>query len=381
MTIRKIALGLLISGVCLYFVLRGVDWGQVWRHLSEVDPALFLVSMLLMLLAYFLMTWRWQRLLDPLDMPGLPGAAPGGSRSIRGHESLFGLYGKMMTGYFFNAFFPARGGDLVRAYLLGRKTGLRKTTILATIVIEKAFDGMALLVMLLVSLVLLPSATDASAVGFAPDLLAWVAGLGLVGAFAGMLFFYRYSARIAGWVGRLPAPISLLERIRRLAVRLIETFAGGMHVFKNPRPLMSAAMISMLVWVVVALMFAAALQSFQTPFPPEMVGPVGLLFMTAIVNLGLLVPALPGNLGTYEALCVGAMAFFKVDKELAVAFALIFHVGQLVTTLIVGLVAFWAQNLSLSEMRPVEKAAEEEAERSLEQIEREAEASSEVAHV
>ncbi len=106
-----------------------------------------------------------------------------------------------------------------------------------------------------------------------------------------------------------------------------------------------------------------------------------MLFMTAIVNLGLLVPALPGNLGTYEALCVGAMAFFKVDKELAVAFALIFHVGQLVTTLIVGLVAFWAQNLSLSEMRPVEKAAEEEAERSLEQIEREAETSSEGAHV
>lgn len=381
MTIRKIALGLIISGVCLYFVLRGVDWGQVWRHLSEVDPALFLLSMLLMLAAYFLMTWRWQRLLDPLDIPGVPGTLGEGSRSIRQHLSLPSLYGKMMTGYFFNAFFPARGGDLVRAYLLGRKTGLRKTTILATIVIEKSFDGMALLVMLLVSLVLLPSAIDATSVGFAPDLLAWVAGLGLVAAFAGMLFFYRFSDRIAGWVGRLPAPLPLLERIRKLAVRLIETFAGGMHVFKNPRPLMSAALISMLVWVVVAFMFAAALQSFQTPFPPEMVSPVGLLFMTAIVNLGLLVPALPGNLGTYEALCVGAMAFFRVDKELAVAFALIFHVGQLVTTLIVGLVAFWAQNLSLSEMRPVEKAAEEEAERSLEQIEREAETSAEGAQV
>src|SRR5688500_16335944 len=117
MTLRKIALGLVISGVCLYFVLRGVEWGQVLQHLSEVDPALFLLSMLLMLAAYFLMTWRWQRLLDPLDIPGTPGspgAALGGSGSIRGHESLSGLYGKMMTGYFFNAFFPARGGDLDR---------------------------------------------------------------------------------------------------------------------------------------------------------------------------------------------------------------------------------------------------------------------------
>ena len=58
MNLRKIALGLLVSVACLYFVLRGVQWGEVWLHLREVDPGLFLVSMLLMLLAYFLMTWR-----------------------------------------------------------------------------------------------------------------------------------------------------------------------------------------------------------------------------------------------------------------------------------------------------------------------------------
>ena len=78
----------------------------------------------------------------------------------------------MMTGYFFNAFFPARAGDLVRAYLLGRTTGMRKTTVLATIVIEKAFDGIALLVMLLVSLLLLPTVTTADSAAISPDLLA-----------------------------------------------------------------------------------------------------------------------------------------------------------------------------------------------------------------
>src|SRR5947207_15776365 len=109
-------------------------------------------------------------------------------------------------------------------------------------------------------------------------------------------------------------------------------------------------------------MFPSALDSFNAQFPAELTGIVGLLFMTAIVNLGLLVPALPGNVGTYEALCIAAMAFFKVDKELAVAFALIFHVGQLITTLVVGLVAFWSQHMSLSEIRPVEEKAEQEAE-------------------
>jgi glycosyltransferase 2 family protein len=378
---RNILLGLLVSGVSLYFVLRGVEWGEVWGHLSEVSLPLFGLSMLLMLAAYFLMTWRWQHLLDPLDVPGPAGTANPGLpmekgqpayRGVREHAGLISLYGKMMTGYFFNAFFPARAGDLVRAYLLGRRTGLRKTTILATIVIEKAFDAMALLVMLLVSLILLPATLDQARLGFSPDLLAWGAGVGLAVALVGLIIFYRYSYAIARITERVLEKLPLPDRLRRFPVRIIETFASGMHVFKNPRPLVSAALISALVWLVVALMFLAGLESFTAQFPSEMTSPVGLLFMTALVNLGLLIPALPGNVGTYEALVVAGMYFFRVDKELAVAFALIFHVGQLVVTLLVGVIAFWMQNLSLRDIGPVEEQAEEEAEKSLQQIEREA---------
>ncbi len=366
MSLRKIALGIIVSGVCLYFVFRGVRWDEVWGHLGQVNPPLFLLSMLLMLAAYFLMAWRWQHLLDPLEIPASMGSendTPG--KGIRHHVSLFSLYGKVMTGYFFNSFFPARAGDLVRAYLLGRRTGLRKTTVLATIVIEKAFDGTALLLMLLVSLVLLPPLAASASVRLSPDLLAWAAGGGLVAAVVGLVLFYRHSDRLARFIERVMSLLPFPDKLRQMAVRLVETFAGGMHVFKSPRPLISAALISVAVWVVVALMFLVGVASFRSAFPAELTGMAGLLFLTAVVDLGLLVPALPGNLGTYEALVIACMAVFGVDKELAVAFALIFHVGQLVTTLIVGLIAFWTQNFSLSELRPVEEAAEQDAETAL----------------
>jgi hypothetical protein len=209
----------------------------------------------------------------------------------------------------------------------------------------------------------------------APDQLAWAAGAGLVIAIGGLVLFYRYSDRLARLVERIFDRLPLPRRLEKLIVRLIETFAGGMHVFKNPRPLIYAASISLLVWVVVALMFLTALMSFQSPFPVQLTGLAGIMFMTALVNLGLLVPALPGNVGTYELLCVAAMAVFNVDKQLAVAFALIFHVGQLVVTLIVGAIAFWTQNLSFSEIRPVERRAGLEAEQTLEEIGQEAERS------
>ncbi|MDQ6695400.1 MAG: flippase-like domain-containing protein [Chloroflexota bacterium] len=368
MSIRKIGLGLLVSLVCLYFVLRGVQWRDVWDNLSHVDPPLFLLSMLLMLLAYFLMTWRWRHLLDPLELPAPPvtqASAGVPTRGVRGYVGLMNLYGKVLTGYFFNAFFPARAGDVVRAYLLGRKTGLTKTTILATIVIEKAFDGLTLLLMLLLSLLFLPATGVTNGVGLSPAVLAWAAGISLILAVVGLAFFYRHSDMIARAVDKLSSMLPLPVRLRHMPARLVETFAGGMHVFKSPLPLISAALISLLVWATVALMFFTALMSFKAPFPVDLTGLVGLFFLTSVVNLGLLIPALPGNVGTYEALCIAAMAFFKVDKELAVAFALIFHVGQLITTLLVGVLAFWAQNLSLKEMRPVEEAAEQEAEKSL----------------
>jgi glycosyltransferase 2 family protein len=256
----------------------------------------------------------------------------------------------------------------VRAYLLGRKTGLRKTTILATIVIEKAFDGIALLLIFLFSLIILPAATTRAS-GVSPDTLAGLAGVALLVAIGGLLLFYKFSDKIARFVARMFDVLPLPRRFERLLVRLIETFAGGMHIFKTPRPLIVAGVISLVVWLVVGLMFLTALLSFQAAFPTELTGWAGLLFMTGLVNLGLLVPALPGNVGTYEALCIAAMAVFGVDKELAVAFALIFHVGQLVVTLAVGVVAFWAQNLSFSEIGPVEQKAEQEAEETLEEIE------------
>lgn len=372
MNLRRIALGLLVSVVCLYFVFRDVKWGEVWSHLSDVNIPLFLLSMLLMLAAYFLMTWRWQFLLAPLDIPAShpdPSQATRAPKSeSRTNLSIFSLYAKMLTGYFFNSFLPARAGDIVRAYLLGRSTGLRKTTILATIVIEKAFDGIALLLLFLFSLLFLPGLTS-NISGLAPDALAWFAGLALVGAIAGLLIFYRFSHVIVRIVERVFSFLPLPRKLERLIVRLIETFASGMHIFKNPRPLIMASVLSLIVWLIVALMFVTALISFKATFPAALLSVTGILFTTGLVNLGLLVPALPGNVGTYEALCIAAMAVFAVDKELAVAFALVFHIGQLITTIVVGAIAFWSQNLSLSEIGPVDKKAAQEAEQSLEQLE------------
>ena len=333
---KKVALGIAVSLICLGLVLWNVDWRDVWANLGKVNLPLLGLAMLAMLVAYALMSWRWQQLLEPL----VP----------REHLGVPGLFAAMMTGYLFNTFFPARAGDLMRAHLLSRRTGLTKTTILATVVLEKIFDGLALLVLLVVGLLGLPLSGASAQIGGA-SLAVLVAALGA------LVLFKWQAARAVTFTEWLMGYLPIPARLKQVAARLGGRFAEGLGVFERPGPLIKAAAISLLVWLVVAGMFWAALAAFNMPPAVETLS--ALLFLTALVNLGLLVPAMPGNVGTYEGLVIWSLLLIVpgLDKDLRVAFALLFHVGQLVTTLAVGIPAFWSQNVSLREAQAEEREA------------------------
>lgn len=326
---KKILAGVLVSAVCLYLVLRDVHWAEVAAHLGRAQIGLLLLAMLGMVVAYACMAWRWHYLLAPL----LGGRPPG----------LPTLFATTMTGYFFNTFFPARAGDLMRAHLMHQRTGLSRTTILATVVIEKLFDGLALLVLLVLGL-------PALRIGAArAEQLGAVAVAVLIAVLGGLLLFKWQADRAVALTARLVDFLPVPARLGSLAVRMVHTFSAGLRVFERPGPLLWSGAISLLVWIVAAGMFWAALAAFGIALPSLS----ALLLMTALVNLGLLIPAMPGNVGNYEALILTALVLVlpAIDKQLAVAFALVFHIGQLVATLLVGGVAFWGQHISLREMR------------------------------
>src|SRR5690242_20295794 len=158
--------------------------------------------------AYACMAWRWRHLLAPLTPDLVPGFPT--------------LFGTMMTGYLFNTFFPARAGDLMRAHLLSRRTGLSKTTILATVVIEKLFDGLALLVLLVLGLLGLPLSGASEQIGGAAVVV-------LAGALGGLILFKWQADRavaLTEWVtGYLPIP----ARLKQVGVRLVRRFAEGLQ--------------------------------------------------------------------------------------------------------------------------------------------------------
>jgi glycosyltransferase 2 family protein len=99
----RLILGIVISVLCLYYVVRGIDPRKLWETFRQVN-ALYLVPALIVLVALlWVRAYRWRLLMYPDE-----------------HIPLARLFSIVNIGYLFNNIIPAKVGELVRAYLVGR---------------------------------------------------------------------------------------------------------------------------------------------------------------------------------------------------------------------------------------------------------------------
>ena len=127
----KIWLGVAVSAVLLWVAVRGVSLDEVLQQLRQVRPVWLIPVLASIFLRFWLTALRWQLLLRPTKRIGV-------------HR----LFAITMIGFMANNVLPARLGEFVRAYALGRSEALPASLPFATIVIERIFDGFTLLVFL-----------------------------------------------------------------------------------------------------------------------------------------------------------------------------------------------------------------------------------------
>ena len=127
--------GILISALFLYLVLRKIDFAQLWQVLKAANYWWLIPGVAVYFIALWVRAWRWHYLLRPLK-----------SISTR---SMFPI---VTMGYAGNNIFPARAGEVVRAVVLKRKEGVPVSASLATIIVERVFDGIVMLAFVFVNL-------------------------------------------------------------------------------------------------------------------------------------------------------------------------------------------------------------------------------------
>ena len=313
---KRAWLGIAVSILALLVLLRGIQYAEVLETLKSARLGYLALAMVWLLASFLVMAFRWKYLLLPI-------------KSVR----VGPLLSTIIVGYFFNSILPARAGEVVRAYLLARREDCSAATIFATVVLEKVLDGLCVLLFLAFSLLLIPAPLWVRSI-------AYLAGLIFLGCLVVLLglAYWREPA-----LGLLAAMLRPLGPVQKRVSGLAGSFAEGLETLRHPRAAVMAVLLSPLVWANVALMFTCGLLSFDIHLS---LGAV--LFVTALVNLGLVVPASPGYLGTYQLLSVAALGVFGIDRNLGLAFALLFHACQLLFNTVLGLALFWRESLALN---------------------------------
>lgn len=324
---QTLALNVGVSLVFLDLVFARIEWGSMWGALAGANYWMMLPSFALVIVSLFLRTWRWQWLLRAM------GRVPFGP-AFRAANIGIGA----------NMVLPARAGEFLRAYVLGRATDTSKTAVFATLVVERIFDGLTILLSLVVVVLLGVRSPQLKRIGS-------VGGIFYLGALAGVSLFYFRQAWFASLIERL-LPESWASRI----LDLLRAFTTGLHVLRDGRQLLVVSLQSLLIWFVIGWSFYPVTLAFDFGAPVPLFTPFLLLPLLA---LGLTIPSAPGGVGIMQIMGVLALqlSFAAVGarlapdfEEQAAAFSLLMHFSQAAPEIALGAWAFLAEGLTWGEV-------------------------------
>jgi uncharacterized protein (TIRG00374 family) len=323
----KIALGIVISVVLFSYLLWHLDGAALVEQLRHTSWRWVLVSAALALLGLWPRTIRWRYLFPPRSDP--PGLLPA-----------------MLIGYMANNVLPLRAGEFVRVYVVARRWGHGFWLVLATLIVERVLDSIALVLILGVIVLMLP----------VPDQLRWAAIVLFVLDLAGMAMLTLLAVapeRCRRAVERLGHRWPHLEH---RILRVFDTFVRGIEGVRTPSHLVPILVWSIIAWIIPALAAWTMLQAVGLPLP-MLAGWTVLAF----VGIGISLPSAPGYVGVFHAAAVLAVGLFGVSHSAGVGYAIIFHAVQFVPITVVGWIALLREHLSLGAAVHAQPPAEESA--------------------
>jgi uncharacterized protein (TIRG00374 family) len=327
-------IGILISIVALVFAFRQVDFQAVWEALLGVNYWLLVASLVPLVLFLVLRAFRWRLLFYPNT--GL---------HVRN------LFAVINVGYLLSNVFPARLGDVARAYLIGDTEEVSRAAAFSTIVTERVLDALSAVIALLVVMIFVDFPPPSPDAGPEAQAFHWVVSYGpyIVGA-AGLALVVilailsRVKEQTLALLRRLLRPFPRLDhpRLYDLVGSLIDGFAALGNPRLGPRLILWAAII----WIDITLYYWIVLLAFDPDQPL-----VAALAFNSITALGMTVPSSPGALGVFEALGRETMTFFGMTPEAALSYTLVAHAIVYVVFSILGLVSMVQQNLTYAEIQ------------------------------
>src|SRR5512146_1848341 len=297
-------LGVLISIVFIWLALRGLRLNEFWDAVKQAKYIWLIPGIAVYFVGVWVRAWRWHYLLGPIKK--IP------------TETMFPI---TTIGYMGNNIYPARAGEVLRAVILKRKEGVSVSASLATIIVERIFDGVVMLAFVFVNLPKLATLTGSS--GFVGN-IQQVAVIG-TGVFLGALavflvaaMFPKTTEKIAFWFIFRLVPQRLHDRITSLVTRFLE----GLASLRSPFNVLMVFFTSVIIWLLETGKYWFVMHAFNFS-----VSFFALMLMNGIVNLATTIPSAPGYIGTFDAPGIAVLTAYGVPQAVAAGYTLVLHVA------------------------------------------------------
>lgn len=327
---------LLLAIAIVWWFGRSLDWPQVKSSLAASDWRLILVAGFVLLIAYFWRAMRWRAFLAPLTKASL--------REIW-IATCVGYAAVLTLG---------RAGEVVRPLVLPmRDRRVRPAASFVTIMIERVYDSITVLLLFAVNLVLFTPASGASEFARARQI-----GFALVGAlfvFVALLIAFRWrSQEVIGWLDRKIHPdLRVLGRFKHAILNLLQQLATALGVLTSAKELATTIGWSLALWGSVAAGNLIVFRAFGLPF-----GVSETLFVLGWSMIGSAIPTPGGAAGAFHAVTGGALILLGVAAEKAAAVAIVIHLVDFLPAALFGLFYFLRGDVTLARLRLLMSATE-----------------------
>jgi len=322
----KFIAGIGISLFLLYFLFRKIDFFQLLLVLKSLDSRYLAAALLITFVSYSLRAVRWHYLLLPQKK-----ASP------------WNLLSATIICYMANNLLPARLGEFVRAYLLAEKENLEPSSVFATLVLDRLFDGFSVLVILVITFftVKLPSGMEKVQQGLATG--GYVT-LGIyIAVIVFLLFLKRATVPTLRLVSVILAPFP--KKFSSTIIPLLGSFISGIRLTSKPKELFALVFTSALIWTTATWSVDLILMAFRIDLPIN-----ASMFILVFPVFAVMVPASPGYIGTYHAACMYGLMAFNVPKELALSVAIVMHSISFFPVILIGFLFLWRDGISFSSL-------------------------------
>ena len=325
----------LVSVVTLALLVLLVDRQELLYALRSADYRFLAPAIALYFLSVYFRSARWKFLLSPVA--NIP---------VRR------LFPVVVIGYMANNILPARLGELVRAvYLAQREEKIGVPSSIATISVERLYDGLTLLAMGAISAPILLTAGlfDGASIAYQTTAFVLAAGVVLTFAFAlVVLTTLSVSKRAVGWAVLLTGLLPL--RFRATATDIILRFVEGLATLNSPRKHVTLFLASLPVWLAEAGVYIVVAYSFNLHeyFDTWWLFGLAIVLVTVTSNLVTAIPTSIGGIGPFEVVAQQTLTGLAVAHATAASYSVAVHLVALwLPVNLVGLALLWINHVSL----------------------------------